>query len=710
MVISMLPAVRPRGNSITATSLEIAYLRWLHMVFWGLLALTMIASQSVHAAEEANILRAIKYTSMAGDRVDVALEFAGNAPTPNSFVIENPARIALDLPDTSNQASGRAQQVGVGAVQSISAAEANHHTRIVISLSNLVPYTIRVENNRLIVSLNAASTATTSPAKTNSKTNLVEAINFRRGEHGEGQVLLTLSDKGAMTDVSQRGKDTIVTLRNTQLPEKLRQRYDVLDFATPVQAIIAQQAGSNTELTITSTGPAEHVSYQTDRQLTIELRTPVQNLKRGEQPVYTGKPITLNFQNVETRTALQILADVSGKNMVVSDSVNGSMALRLQNVPWDQALDIIVKSRGLATRETGNVIFIAPAEEIAAHEKLELEARKQVQQLAPLRSEFIQVNYAKAADVAAMLKGENSLLSERGKVSVDTRTNLLLVQDTAERLADIRTLVSKLDIPVSQVLIESRIVLASDQFNRALGARFGVGGRHTYDNGDGSVTGGGSLESSTSTTFPPPLSNRLNWNGAASPPKGTAGALALSILGPDYLLDLELSALQAEGKGEVISNPHLITANQKKASIRQGVEIPYQEAASSGATSVSFKDAVLKLEVTPQITPDDRIIMDLTINRDDVGQTVPSGIAGGTIPSIDTRQIETQVLVDNGDTIVLGGIYEQTRNNSVNKIPLFGDIPVLGALFRQTNRQNDKSELLIFITPKILKQGMQIQG
>lgn len=709
MVISMLPAVRPRGNSITATSPETAYLRWLSMVFWSLLVLTMIVSHSVHAAEGANILRAIKYTSMAGDRVDVILEFAGNAPTPNSFVIENPARIALDLPDTSNQASGRAQQVGVGAVQSISAAEANHHTRVVISLSSLVPYTTRVEGNRLIVSLNAASTGTASPVKTNAKTNLIEAINFRRGEHGEGQVLLTLSDKGTMTDVSQRGKDTIVTLRNTQLPEKLRQRYDVLDFATPVQAIVAQQAGANTELTITSAGPAEQVSYQTDRQLTIELRTPAQNLKRGEQPVYTGKPITLNFQNVETRTALQILADVSGKNMVVSDSVNGSMALRLQNVPWDQALDIIVKSRGLATRETGNVIFIAPAEEIAAHEKLELEARKQVQQLAPLRSEFIQVNYAKATDVAAMLKGENSLLSERGKVSVDTRTNLLLVQDTAERLADIRTLVSKLDIPVSQVLIESRIVLATDQFNRALGARFGIGGRHTYDNGDGSATGGGSLES-TSSAFPPALNNRLNWNGAASPPKGTAGALALSILGPDYLLDLELSALQAEGKGEVISNPHLITANQKTASIRQGVEIPYQQAASSGATSVAFKDAVLKLEVTPQITPDDRIIMDLTINRDDVGQTVPSGVAGGTIPSIDTRQIQTQVLVDNGDTIVLGGIYEQTRNNSVNKIPLFGDIPVLGMLFRQTNNQNDKSELLIFITPKILKQGMQIQG
>jgi len=522
-------------------------------------------------------------------------------------------------------------------------------------------------------------------------------------------VQVRLSNPGAMSEISQQDRTTLLILRNTQLPEKLQQRYDVLDFATPVTTMLAQQAGTDVRLTITSKEPVEPVSYQTDRQLTLDLHAPAQNLKRGERPAYAGKPITLNFQNVETRTALQILADVSGKNMVVSDSVNGNMALRLQNVPWDQALDIIVKSRGLAMRESDNVVFIAPADEIASHEKLELEARKQVQQLTPLRSEFIQVNYAKATDIAAMLKGENSLLSDRGKVSVDTRTNLLMVQDTAERLADIRTLVSKLDIPVSQVLIESRIVLATDQFNRALGARFGVAGRHSYNNGDGSITSGGTLESSTNGSFPPPLSNRLNWNGAASPPQGTAGALALSILGPDYLLDLELSALQAEGKGEVISNPHLITANQKTASIRQGVEIPYQQAASSGATSVAFKDAVLKLEVTPQITPDDRIIMDLTINRDDVGQTVPSGVAGGTIPSIDTRQIQTQVLVNNGDTIVLGGIYEQTRNNTVNKIPWLGDIPLVGALFRQTNRQNDKSELLIFITPKILKQGMQIQ-
>ncbi len=435
---------------------------------------------------------------------------------------------------------------------------------------------------------------------------------------------------------------------------------------------------------------------------------------------YSGERLTLNFQDIETRAVLQLLADVSGRNIVVSDSVQGNVTLRLQSVPWDQALDIVLATKGLDKRQNGNVLIVAPSEEIAAREKSDLEARKEIKELEPMTSEFLQVNYAKASDLAELIKGkgQNKLLSDRGSVGLDERTNTLLVQDTSERLADIRRLVTALDIPVRQVLIESRIVVVRDDFSRDLGVRWGVTAVDDRNNGLISVTGSaagndtivnsaiGNINTS-GTPFPvtvPKLDDRFNVNLPVANP---AGKLAVALLDDNFMVDLELSALQAEGRGEVISSPRVITANQKEAFIKQGVEIPYQEASSSGATTTQFKEAVLSLTVTPQITPDDRIIMDLKVTKDSVGEVITNE-RGGQVPSIDTRSVETQVLVNNGQTVVLGGIYETENNEDYRKVPFLGDIPIVGYLFRSTTRVSNKSELLIFVTPKILKEGSSI--
>jgi type IV pilus assembly protein PilQ len=500
----------------------------------------------------------------------------------------------------------------------------------------------------------------------------------------------------------------------------------VLDFATPITTIDSVRAGEGARLIVAATGDYEHIAYQADEVFTLEVRPVVKEPQElvgiyDEGKEYTGQRLTLNFQDIETRAVLQLLAEVSGLNMVVSDTVTGNVTLRLRNVPWDQALDIVLATRGLDSRKIDNVIMVAPADEIAARERRDLEARQQLQELTPLRSDYIQVNYAKASELAALIQtgGENSLLSDRGSVSIDERTNTLLVYDTAERLADIRELVQTLDIPVKQVLIESRIVVVNDDFSRDLGVRMGV----TYVTDDGtdgliSVTGSGSGSDTivqsgienindTGNPFPvavPPIGERYNVN---LPIDNPAGRLALAILDSDYLIDLELQAAQSEGRGEIISTPRVITANQKEALIKQGVEIPYQESASSGATSTQFKEAVLSLKVTPQITPDDRIIMDLQVNQDSVGEFVPSA-TGGLVPSIDTREVATQVLVNDGETVVLGGIFETERRETINKVPLLGDIPGVGRLFKSNSDISNKAELLIFVTPKILREGSNI--
>jgi len=680
-------------------------------------------------------LERIEHNRRSADQLEIALILSGSAPQPQVFTTRTPSRIALDLPAVTNGLAQRSIPIGVGLTQAVQVAEAGGRTRVVIELTDLPRYGMQVQDNRIVLTLDnrkvtgvsaAAPTNPAAPAAATPVTAGVRSLDFRRGDQGEGLILIQLNDPKTVMDMTEQGEDTVVTLTQAHLPESLRQRLDVRDFATPVQTIEARQKGSDAVLTIRAAPDAQSMAYQTDGVLTIAMRVPAKSDQPGSAlgRFGGGAPVSLNFQNVETRALLQILADVSGRNIVLSDSIGGTMALRLQNVPWDQALEIIMQARGLALREVGDTLMIAPSTEIAAFR----DQQRKAEQAAPMRSEFIQVNYAKAKDLAALLKSEGrNLLSAQGQVSVDERTNTLLVMETGQRLAEIRDMVTKLDVPVTQVLIEARIVVATDDFSRDLGARFGFTGLDTFEKRRGISTTSGTLEGTDTmvagsidsliengtvlpTTIPTGeggVPQRLNVNLPAIPAGGTPASLALAILGQDFLVDLELSALQAEGKGEILSNPRVLTANQKMASIRQGVEIPYQQSAggSSGGTSIAFKEAVLSLQVTPQITPDNRVIMDLKVTRDNVGALVPTG-SGGFVPSIDKRELNTQVLVSNGETIVLGGVYEQETSNTVNKIPLLGDIPLLGALFRQSSKGDTKRELLIFITPKIVQQGL----
>ncbi|MDP6437003.1 MAG: type IV pilus secretin PilQ [Gammaproteobacteria bacterium] len=694
-----------------------------------------MASISVSAQEASNKLQDIEIQNLPGDKVELRLVLSGPAPEPLSFTIDQPARIALDLADTSLGLDSRRTDVGVGALDTVLAAEANGRTRIVLNLDSLVDYETRVVGNTVLVTLAAPTSgqpvvtdfaaAAASVASTGERS--IDSIDFRRTESGGGRVIVELSDAGTPVDVRQEGGRVVVNFGGTNLPDELLQRLDVLDFATPVSTIDVVRVDSDARLIISAKGAYEELAYQSENLFTVEIQ-PVEEeegpklatLYSGGKE-YVGDRLTLNFQDIDARAVLQLLADISGRNIVVSDTVAGNVTLRLQNVPWDQAMDIVLATKGLDMRENGNVIIVAPAEEIAAREKADLESRQEIKELEPLFSEFLQVNYAKASDIARLIGegGENSLLGQRGTVAIDDRTNTLLLKDTADHINDIRRLVARLDIPVRQVLIESRIVVVNDDFSRDLGIRWGFTG--VDDNGDngliavsGSAAGTGTITDGAFTDiqngtalFPvnmPSLDDRFNVNLPVANP---AGSFALAILDDDYLIDLELSAVQAEGNGEVISSPRVITANQKEAKIEQGVEIPYQEASSSGATTTQFKDAVLSLTVTPQITPDDRIIMDLVVTKDSVGDQVSDSF-GGTIPSIDTRSVTTQVLVDNGQTVVLGGIYETERTDVVTKVPFLGDIPGIGAIFRNTRKVSNKSELLVFVTPKILKEGSTI--
>jgi type IV pilus assembly protein PilQ len=701
-------------------------------------ALPLVALMTTAWAQTPSVeLQGIEYSAQSGDRVAIYLRLSGDAPEPMSFAIDEPARISLDLPGTSLGTETRRTVVKEGPLDTVMLAEAQGRTRVVLNLDYMVPYTTRVDGNTIVVSLGGeaageapapafAAKPSTQPASTGPRS--VNEVDFRRSADGAGRVIVNLTDPSTVVDLQRQGNNVIVDFRDTELPPELRRRLDVLDFATPVTTVDAIRAGEGTRLIIAATGDFEHYAYQADAQFTIEVRE-VEEQKaeeRGvydEQKEYSGQRLTLNFQDIETRAVLQLLAEVSGLNMVVSDTVTGNLTLRLRNVPWDQALDIVLATRGLDMRQVDNVILVAPAPEIAAREKADLEARQEIQELAPLVSDFLQVNYAKAADLAAILEsggsgGNPSLLSERGSVTIDERTNTLLVYDTADRLSDIRRLVQTLDIPVKQVLIESRIVVVNDDFSRDLGVQMGL--TYVNDRNDGliSVTGSGTGSdtivqsgidnlNNTGQISPvevPGIQDRYNVN---LPIDNPAGRVALAILDSDYLIDLELQAAQSEGRGEIVSTPRVITANQKEAIIEQGVEIPYQESASSGATTTQFKKAVLSLRVTPQITPDERVIMDLQVNQDNVGEFVPSA-TGGLVPSIDTRQVVTQVLVNDGETVVLGGIFETERRETENKVPVLGDLPAVGRLFKSTNDVSNKTELLIFVTPKILREGSNI--
>jgi type IV pilus assembly protein PilQ len=685
-------------------------------------------------AQDGPKLEAIDVQPLPGQQVQITMRMSGPAPQPLSFTIDNPARISFDLPGSTLALPSRRIDVHSSGVDSILAAETKDRVRLVMNLDKLVPYDTRVEGNNIIVSLGGANAAigtgtaaSVVPSRANAAAagqRAIRSIDFRRSTDGAGRILVRLTDPHTHINLRQVGNQIVVDF-DADLPKNLARRYDASDFGTPIGSFDATRIGTGTRIAINANGDYEQLAYQSDDQYVVEI-SPQRKAAaaQDEKPQYTGERLTLNFQEIETRAVLQLLADASGQNIVVSDSVNGNVTLRLQNVPWDQALDIVLRTKGLDKRKQDNVIIVAPQEELASREKADLAARKDLQELAPLRSDYLQVNYAKAKDMEGLIKSQGgTLLSPRGSVSVDERTNTLLLQDTADRLADIRRLVATLDIPVRQVLIEARIVIVNDDFKRDIGARLGyTTAQANGSNGIWTTSGtaqstdtaiGSALANNASTGTPFPVQVPVGATGAPQrynvnlPAPNPAGSFALGILGSNYIVDLELSAAQAETRAEIISSPRVITANQKEATIETGTEIPYQQSASSGATTISFKKAVLSLKVTPQITPDNRIILDLDVKKDSVGTiTVASG--GVNVPSIDTKEIVTQVLMNDGQTVVLGGVLETEHRTDETKVPLLGDIPVLGVLFREQHKVNDKDELLIFVTPKIVREGVNV--
>lgn len=683
------------------------------------------------------VLESIKSTTLPGNRVQITLSASGPLMQPTSFTTDHPARIALDFTGMKSGLKNKTLPISVGMARSITAIEAGSRTRIVINLVASVPYDINLDGNQAVITIEGGNTAADQPpalqaeqsqeatasyTRSISRAQAIENIDFRRGSAGEGRIMITLSDPGTLVDLREEGGHIVVDFLDTALPRQLTRKYDVTDFATPVQTVEASPSGSNAKIEIFPIGNYEHLAYQTDRLYTVEVRplTKAQKAKiERDKAIFTGDRLSLNFQDIEVRSVLQLLADFTGLNMVTSDTVKGRITLRLKNVPWDQALDIILKTKGLSMRRTDKVILVAPTEEIAAREKLVLESERQIEELAPLRAEFIQVNYAKAADLATLLKSEeNKLLSERGNVTVDERTNTLLVQDTTSKLEEVRSLVELLDIPIRQVLIESRVVIANDDFAKDIGVK--LGGGYTADkafpnsNTQALVTGGLPGDVTWNPAFGPTYienpagtgndSLMVNLPQALSATRGGAINLVLARVA-SHLLRLELSAMQQEGRGELISSPRVITSDQNKAIIRQGLEIPYEVRSSSGATTIAFKEALLKLEVTPHITPDDRIIMDLIINKDNPDYT--NALLG--IPPIDRRSVETTVLVENGETIVLGGVFERDKTENIERVPFFGDLPYVGFMFKQRIERDENQELLIFVTPKILKDTLSIR-
>jgi type IV pilus assembly protein PilQ len=728
-------------NKTNYRQLAVSTLSWL-----AACVVVALVSKAAYAQGTPNKLESIDVQNLAGQQLQLTLHHSAPPAEPVAFTIDNPARISLDLANTALALPSRRIDVRSGGVDSVLAAEAAGRTRLVLNLDRLLPYSTRVSGNDVIVLIGgaasssaaaaaASSGAAASPVARSSASaaptgpRAIRGIDFRRGTGGTGRIIVRLSDPHTPASLRQLGNQIIVDFAGAEVASNLARRYDAGDFATPVTGFDVVRVGDGVRLAISASGDFEQLAYQSDDQYVVEVQPARKAAQKTEdKPVYTGERLTLNFQDIETRAVLQLLADASGQNIVVSDSVQGSVTLRLQNVPWDQALDIVLRTKGLDKRRNDNVIIVAPTEELAAREKAELAARQDVQELAPLRTEYMQVNYAKAADLAALIKtqGEGGLLSKRGSVSVDERTNTLLLQDSADRLDDIRRLVGTLDIPIRQVQIEARIVIVSDDFSRELGARAGFSGFDNLGSNLGYTSGsalandqalGQILDNQTDTDttndnqVPIITSTDINTPPARYnvnlPVASPAGSIAYMLLGRDFVVDLELSAAQAEGRGEVISTPRVVTANQREAVIEQGTEIPYQESASSGATTIQFKKAVLSLKVTPQVTPDNRIILDLNVKKDSVGQVIVGG-AGQQIPSIDTRTITTQVLVNDGQTVVLGGILETERRETEKKVPYLGDVPVLGRLFKTTGKSNNKDELLIFVTPKILREGVNV--
>ena len=679
---------------------------------------------------------------------------------PPSFTIANPPRVAMDFKDTDSKLGKNLIEMLNGDVHSVNVVQGTGRSRVVLNLKRPLQFQSAIQGSTIVVSLDqvaavASAPVSAAPAAFNfakgdpSLSHALRDIDFRRGKDGEGRIVVELSDAQTGVDIKQQGQTIVVDFQRARLPDNLRRRLDVADFGTPVRQIRAFQKGDNARMVIEPQGLWEHNAYQSDTQFVVEVKQIKEDpnkLTQGTRQGYRGERLSLNFQNVDVRALLQVIADFTNLNIVTSDSVAGNLTLRLKDVPWDQALDIILQSRGLDMRKNGNVILIAPREELATKEKLDLEAKQQIADIEQLRTETFTLNYQKADAVGTLLTDEKQrVLSKRGSALVDARTNKLFVQDTPARLEEVRRLVQQVDIPVRQVLIEARIVEADDRFSRNLGSKLGYYDRRslTYNTtsrvdpvtgqavaynvpayGTGSSTGVGYGVIAGNLTGAAQLSSQLGSDiQNAAPGLGTATAVentnfvnlpaaaisgaspasfAISLFGSSLtrFINLELSALEADQRGKVVSSPRVLTANQSKALIEQGTELPYQSATSSGATAVSFRKANLRLEVTPQITPEGNVILDVDINRDAVGQLTPAGFA------IDTRHVKTQVLVENGGTVVIGGIYEQFERNRTDKVPLLGDIPILGYLFKSTTRTNDRTELLVFLTPRVVSDAV----
>lgn len=693
---------------------------------YGLFALLlMVVGQHASAAAR---LTGIEFSSLPGDRTEIRMAFDGTPPVPQGYTIDQPARIVLDMPGVVSSLAEKHHDLGAGNARKVSVLSTKDRTRAIVNLTRLVAYDTDVRGNTLYLLVGGDGSGVPTPSKATDSSQYtsaapivgsqVEAVDFRRGKDGGGRVMIQLSNPKAPVNVESDGGKIRVEIRNTQLPPNLRRRLDVTDFATPVTVVDAVQQGDHVSITVAATGNYDYLSYQADNQLSVEVSelSEEEVAKREDVFKFSGEKLSLNFQDIEVRSVLQLIADFTDLNLVASDTVAGRITLRLKNVPWDQALELILKTKGLDQRQVGNVLLVAPAAEIAAREKLELENRKQISELAPLRTEFVQVRYASATALFGLFQGggeeggsggTSSMLSDRGSVIVDERTNSIIITDTADRLENFRRVISQLDIPVRQVLIEARIVTATANFSEELGIKWG-GGRIDRS-GDNAVRIGGSettltelqgilVGEDTEITTPGDLVVDLG----VTTPGATSFAIGYSGLG-NYLIDLELSAFAKDGHAEVVSRPKVITADKSTAIIESGVEIPYQEATSSGATNVSFKDAVLALEVTPQITPDDRVIMKLNVKQDTVG------VVFAGVPSINTNEVETEVLVANGETVVLGGIFTTDKNVSTTKTPFLGDLPYIGRMFRNTIERDDKQELLIFITPRIISDSLTEQ-
>jgi type IV pilus assembly protein PilQ len=619
---------------------------------------------------------------------------------PQVKVFSDPARIELFFKGADFEQSLSDVVIDKSGVQKVKVKFEDKGVKITLNLDYLKIYKSNVNGN--VFNLNVSDQPIADPDQKvigkNAYINKINALDFRRGDKGEGRVLVFMDEKSAAIDITEQDDNKIaIEFFNTDLLDDLLYQLDVIDFATVVSSIETFKNGTNTSIVITTTGPYSYTHQQIENIFTIALQKDTSsNGLLGSSKQYKGKPISLNFQDIPVRTALQIIADYNGFNLVASDSVTGSVTLRLDGTPWDQALDIVLKVKGLDKRMEGNILMVAPSEELAAREAKELQARQQVEKLEPLHTEFIQVNYAKASEIAELLQSEGtSFISERGAISVDKRTNTLLIKDSRRSIENVRQAIETLDIPVRQVLIEARMVTVKDNVSEELGVRWGVSDQQSTNGYSGRLEGAQTISAGTI----PPVAERLNVNLPVNNPAGSI-AFHVAKLIDGTILDLELSALERENKGEIIASPRIMTANQKKARIEQGTEIPFVQAASSGATTVTFKKAVLSLEVTPHITPDDRVILDLIITQDTRGDTVQTG--NGAATAIDTQRIETQVLVENGETIVLGGIFQQQIVSSVSKVPLLGDIPYIGRAFRTDSELNEKTELLIFVTPKII--------